>query len=296
MGKRSKSKSKSSKEKYKLSYTSLSIFSYTLKGWVQDAINELGVPVELEDIVLALWAQYLAKIGMAFVKKPGLSKKPSFRDTQVRITDRKKLLTPTKIGNFVRKLKDPSKDTKEHEDIDYSEESADIRKKRSRAKRKYLDSIASSFSADESVMSTSYLSSFSEASESLDESSLDDTANENDPEIEKSHMFVLSRCSTPVKPNILNGLQMSPEVPTKKTVFAIFCLGVLLLENNTYSLCDIIRYAKNGVIAYDSSSQHVPPVMKIKENHDLSRHSGVLSHLYPLNHLKQRRIMGRLGM
>ena len=109
-------------------------------------------------------------------------------------------------------------------------------------------------------------------------------------------MFVLSRCSTPVKPGgVLNDLQMSPEVPQKRTVFAIFCLGVLLLENNTYSLCDLIRYAKNGVISYDSSSQHVPPVMKIKENYDLSRHSGVLSHLNPLNHLKQRRVMGRLG-
>ena len=293
IGKRRKSKSKSSKDKHKLSYTSLSIFTYILKGWIQDAINELGVGVELENIVFALWVQYLAKIELAFVKKPTLSKKPGFRDTQVKITQRKKLLTPTKIGNFVRKLKDPSH-SNQREEIDYySEESAEIRRKRNKAKRKFLESIASNISSksgDESVMSASNISSMSEP-DSMDES-LDETINENDPDVEESHMHVLSRCTSP---KISIGVKKSPEVVRKKAVFAIFCLGVLLMDDNKYSLCDLIRFAKNGVISYDTSSQHVPPVVKLKENFDLAQHTGLWSHLSPLDHLRQRRCMGRIG-
>jgi len=288
IGKKRKSRSKS-RDKYKISYTSLSIFTYTLKGWVQDAINELGVDPELEKIVFALWARYLTKIEMAFVKKPTLSRNPGFRDMQVKITNRKKLVTPTKLGNFIRKLKEPGA-LLQLEEVDYSEESADIRRKRQKAKRKYLDSIASSFSETESVMSTSYASSISETDD-YDETS-DDHMDENDPEIEKNHMFVLSRCTDP---KLTLNQKKSPEVIRRKVVFAIFSLGMLLLENNTYSLCDLIRYAKFGVIMYDGSSQHVPPCMKIKDNYDLAKHTGISSHLSPLDHLMQRRMMARLG-
>ena len=140
--------------------------------------------------------------------------------------------------------------------------------------------------------SPSCLSSMSETGDSIIDESSDDTINENDPEIEQSHLQVLSRLTNP---KISNGVKKSPEVVRKKVVFAIFCLGVLLMEDNSYSLSDLIRFAKNGVISYDTSTQHVPPVIKIKENFDVEQHSGLWSHLSPLDHLRQRRTMGRLG-
>ena len=161
------------------------------------------------------------------------------------------------------------------------------------SQRKFLESIASNISSksgDESVMSASNISSMSEP-DSMDES-LDETINENDPDVEESHMHVLSRCTSP---KISIGVKKSPEVVRKKAVFAIFCLGVLLMDDNKYSLCDLIRFAKNGVISYDTSSQHVPPVVKLKENFDLAQHTGLWSHLSPLDHLRQRRCMGRIG-
>ena len=291
IGKSSKSKkSQRKQEKYRLSYTSLAIFTYTLNGWVQDAINELKVDPQLNEIVLALWAQYLSRIKMAFTKRPTLSVSPRFRDMQVRITNRKRLLSPFKISHFSKPKKSKSTQATLMTPTDLSEDTSESRRRRRKAKKRYLESVASSMTSHDET-STSYVSSGTSDFEDDEEDSASDVWAEDHPDVEAVHMRILSRCSR----STTRATEESPEVPKMKTLFAIFSLGVLFLDDNKLSLCDLIRFANTGVISFDTASQHVPPVMKIKENYDLLRHTGINSHLNPFDHLKQRRLMCRVG-
>ena len=80
-----------------------------------------------------------------------------------------------------------------------------------------------------------------------------------------------------------------------KVLYAIFCYAVLLMENNTLTLSDLLRYAKNGAIAYSTGAQHVPPVMKLQMNHDVNKFTGMREIQRKLEHLPMRRLMNRLG-
>ena len=67
------------------------------------------------------------------------------------------------------------------------------------------------------------------------------------------------------------------------------------MENNTLTLSDLLRYARNGVIAYSTGAQHVPPVMKLQMSHDINRFTGMSTIQRKLEHLPMRRLMNRLG-
>ena len=67
------------------------------------------------------------------------------------------------------------------------------------------------------------------------------------------------------------------------------------MENNTLTLSDLLRYAKNGVIAYSTGAQHVPPVMKLQMSHDINRFTGMSTIQRKLEHLPMRRLMNRVG-
>ncbi len=287
-------KAKSKRDIYKMSYNSLSLFTYILHGWVQDAINELGVDPRLNEIVLALWAQYLSKINMAFSKKPGLPKASRYRDSQVAVTGRKKLIPAHKINRFVKQAKMPavSKEPQDQEDVNFDEQSSEGRRKRSKAKRQFLDSIASMVSDDDDASSSYLSSSMLTSTEGGESDSESEWTSENEPDVESIHMEVLSRCSD------MSGsesIRSRVEVPKLKVIFGLYCLAILLMEDNQLSLVDLIRFAKIGVISFDASAQHIPPVMKIQENFDIARHTGVFSHWFPLDHLHQRRYMANLG-
>ena len=67
------------------------------------------------------------------------------------------------------------------------------------------------------------------------------------------------------------------------------------MENNALTLSDLLRYAKNGAIAYSTGAQHVPPVMKLQMPHDIKRFTGMSEIQRKLEHLPMRRLMNRLG-
>ena len=263
-------------------------------GWVEDAKNNLEVNAEeLNELVFSLWAAYLQKINIAFVKKPTLSRKPGFRDFQVRLFNRRRVLSTKKILDYKNEaLKEPEK--KAEEQIDYDGDSTESRRRRSKAKRSFLESVASSFSEfDES--STSYLSSSAVSDIDSDDESVSDWTDENNTEIQETHLRILSR-STIFK-NTKN-VSYKMDIPRKKLVFSIFCLAVLLLENNTYTLSDLIRFAKSGVLSYDTCSQHIPQVIKIKSLFDLTKLTGLNPKSNSdqlLYHLVLRKYMSQLG-
>ena len=119
----------------KVGFKSIHVFSFILKGWTQDAINDLGVDESVAELALNLWAKYLSVIGMAFVKPgqtPSLGIEPNFRDLQVSITGRKRLITPQEITHFLKGNESRHNASKKggDDEFDYfSEESTETRRR-----------------------------------------------------------------------------------------------------------------------------------------------------------------------
>ena len=267
----------------------MNVFTYILKGWTDDAINELGIDESLRELVLNLWAQYLSITGRAFLQPDqttSLGIEPSFRDLQVEVTGRKRLLTPKEISNYVRKRNEQGKDIVK-DDIDYfSDDSTESRRRRNKVKRKFLSSFASETSSVADTSSASFLT-------SEEESIYSDIDSEHE-EIMDVHKEIISRMTSKSQKS-LDPKRMTPERLRLKVVYALFCYGILLMENNAYTLSDLIRFAQNGVIAYSTGVQHVPGVMKLDMPFDIAKFSGINQFQRNLDHLKMRRLMNNLG-
>ena len=181
------------------------MFSFILKGWTQDAINDLGVDESVAELALNLWAKYLSVIGMAFVKPgqtPSLGIEPNFRDLQVSITGRKRLITPQEITHFLKGNESRYNASKKggDDEFDYfSEESTETRRKRSKAKRKFLNSFASDTSNMADDSSTSFLTTSDDGSKSNSDISETSDSEDDRPDIVEVHKEILSRLLTASK-------------------------------------------------------------------------------------------------
>ena len=290
----SRSRRKRKRPSEKVAFKNIHVFSFILKGWARDALNELEVDESLNELVLNLWAQYLSKTKQAFVKpgkSPILGMNPNFRDFQVEITGRKRLISPAAILHYNKRQKAKAEKPPQ-ENIDYfSDESTESRRRRNRVKRKFLNSFASdSSSFTEGDSSSSFLTSEDESATSSATST--DSDDEN-PEQNDIQMAILSKINynRPFRYKRIS----SPEITSLSVVYAIFCYAVLLLDNNKYTLSDLLRFAENGVIAYKNGPQHVPPAIRIWSLHDLKRFTCTEAGKNLLIHNKMRRTMNSLG-
>jgi hypothetical protein len=222
---------------------------------------------------------------------------------QVAITGRKRLISPSVVAAYKKnRTKSDKKDSSD--EFDYDEESHESRKRRRRRRRQFLDSFASDVSTSEAetslgATSTTSYETLNSSDESAATDATNDTINEDDPEVEGVHMMALERL-TLSKINLAKrgGFQpkvMKVETLKRRTAFGILSLGVMLSEGNSLTLGDLIRYANSDALSYSTSVQNVPLIMKIKDPHDLLKFSGQCDYKDPLDHLKQRRLMSRLG-
>jgi hypothetical protein len=98
--KRKKASRRAGSKKFQVSFTTADALSYILKAWVNDVIR-LGAKPTLKSVVMSLWARYLQKMGVAFVganQKCGVGIVPSFRDVQVGMFKRKRLLSAFSVA------------------------------------------------------------------------------------------------------------------------------------------------------------------------------------------------------
>ena len=276
--------------------------------------------------------------GVAFQdkdKQESLPSVPHYRDIQVSITDRRRLLQPgytTRIKN--EKIRKQQKETQR--DLDESDATEDeaIHKRRNKQRRKFLKAkhqadmalegdetkhedesddsddetsqSNSSFSASSTTKSSFYndddsfglsLSSlnstlFNESQETnrntdhtqssdwdavvtssgqsgseSDVSSITGGSKNNEDKNLDIHIHVLDRLQKPK--NKWKNEVSDFGTPQLKTVFAIFCLGVMLNEDNWITLSDLLYWADCGSISYKTSLLCIPQDMKLNGRVDI---------------------------
>ena len=279
--------------------------------------------------------------GVAFQdknKQESLPSVPHYRDIQVSITDRRRLLPP---GNITRikneKIRKQQKETQG--DLDESDATEDeaIHKKRNKQRRKFLKAkhqadmalegdetkhedesddsddetsqSNSSISASSTTKSSFYndddsfglsLSSFNstlfnesqetnrntdytqssdwdavtsdvtssgQSGSESDVSSITGGSKNYEDKNLNIHIHVLDRLQKPK--NKWKNTVSNFGTPQLKTVFAIFCLGVMLNEDNWITLSDLLYWADCGSISYKTSLLCIPQDMKLNGRVDI---------------------------
>ena len=291
--KKLKQKSKKRKKRYRdehrlVKATTIQIYTYVLKGWINDAINELDLEPyakDLNGIILALWSKYLAKSRLAFTSHRRTFN--SSRDIQVAITKRKRIISSKKIANFkaMKRRAEKNAGSQSLSEADYSGDTVEAKKQRRKAKRSFLDSISVSMSEDSSD-ATSYLSESTNGDESDDD---EDSFDEDSKRIEEIHLEVLSRVVTKSHKGGTSKIGGANPKLDLNIAFSLFTLGMLLIDNSRFTIADILRFAKFGVINYKTAAQHVPPAIKVERDEEVHRVSSLkdekLVHLDIRRHL-----------
>ena len=232
--KKKKKKKRRYQDKQKVPFTTIQVYSYMLRGWVHDAINELEMTPyakELNTIVLALWAKYLSKCRLGFVpKKKSRKIVKSFRDMQMAITNRRRILTHARIAGYRHKQANLTNEssTRALAESEYSGESQEAKKKRRKAKRSFLASVSVSHSEDED--SSSYYTDLTD--EDSDEA---DKSDEDHEEIEQVHLRILSQLQVIKKTRRCSAVGGTEPYLNSQIVFILFTLGMLLVKNSRVS-------------------------------------------------------------
>lgn len=224
------------RDKQKVPFNNIQVYTYILRGWINDTINELNMAPyekELNAITLALWSKYLSKCQLAFVPK----KKPrkifnSFRDLQMAIiTDRRRILTPSRIAGYKRKLaKGGLPSSRAMNESEYSGDSQEAKKKRRKAKRSFLDSVSVTLSEDTEDSSSYY-------TDITDEDSDSDTVDKSDEDhedMEQVHLRILSKIQAQAKTKARRCCVISAKEPqlNLQVVFILFTLAMMLVKNS----------------------------------------------------------------
>ena len=346
IGKRRHKKSTKKKrgdDRFKTSFTSFDAFGCILDRWIDEVIV-LGAKDTLRFVAKQLWFNYMKEAGVAYQdgnKEESTSKMPSYRDIQVAITGRRKLLYPGEIDRIKKaKLRIHKKQMIDETDDDDEDDIA--RKRRRKQRRKFLNTLnqsditkdidgdqnsihgddsedsddncsisstnsiypstpksssfygedSDSFGLSLSSFNTSYYSesqasvpvteddmsqsfhSNSGPSGSESDGSLDGTRNVEDRNIDV-HIAVLDKVNTkhifaqknsgPRKEGLTNIMH-----PTLSRLFALFCLAVMLNEDNWITLSDLLYWADCGIISYKTSVLGIPPDMKLRGRADMA--------------------------
>ena len=305
--------------------------------WIDEAIV-LGAKDSLRFVAKQLWFRYLRELGVAFQHKDSnekLSKFPTYRDLQVAITGRKRLISAEQLGRWIQgKKREPKKTVTDESDFDDDA----VRKRRRKERRSFLKTLnredsasiasgsRSSTQGDDSEESDDEFSSSMPPSTPKSEFSIDDdsfglslsfsTSMNNgtssvEPELETDSNRISSgisgtdsdTCSEfggsknnedkeiDVHMNVLENINFSQifkqkqkfiksekttrldsiKRPTVKIVFSLFCLAVMLTEDNWMTLSDLTFWADSGAIHYKSCVMGIPQDMKLSGRADYNK-------------------------
>ena len=297
--------------------------------WIDEAII-LGAKDSLRFVAKQLWFSYLRELGVAFQRKDSnekLPKFPTYRDLQVAITGRKRLISAEHLGRWIQgKKREPKKTVTDESDFDDDA----VRKRRRKERRSFLKTLNREDST--SIASGGRSSTHGDDSEDSDDefsSSMPPSTPKSDfysdddsfglslsfstsmhngtstvgPELETDSNYLSSgvsgtdsdTCSEfggsknnedkniDVHLNVLENINFSQifkpkhkfnksettteldciKRPTVKIVFSLFCLAVLLNEDNWMTLSDLTYWADCGVIHYKSCVMGIPQDMKL---------------------------------
>ena len=145
IGKKRKKKRNTKKrgdDRFQTSFTSFDAFGCILDRWVDQAIL-LGAKDTLRFVAAQLWFNYMKHAGVAFKKgnkMESLSKNPSYRDVQVAITGRRRLI-PADILGKIQKAKMKKNIKEVIDDSDTNDEDEFARKRRQKQRRKFLKTL-----------------------------------------------------------------------------------------------------------------------------------------------------------
>ena len=294
------------KEIHPVSFTSVDAFTFIIRGWVEEVVT-LGVSPNLMCTVLSLWAKYLGHMHLAFVEDqqcrrqilPGPGLAPSFRDVQVGIYKRRRIITASELGH---KRASRSRQKARQHLVDYSvldqdENSREARRVRSKMRRNFHKQLAKEKAAadrraeEQGAVSedsaTSFLSdaSFLSCSGRLDcgpESSLlnssSSVASAIDEVEEEKHDVIeyqtraIERITLHI-PNIRNSSMEQTCRLTIRNVYSLFSLGVFLHGDPkvTLTTSDLAMRARSGAISYSNASIHVPELLVMRGNEDANK-------------------------
>ena len=137
-----------------MSFTTVDAFTFIIRGWVEEVVA-LGVSPNLRSTVLSLWAKYLGHMHLAFVEDqhyqrqilPGPGLAPSFRDVQVGIYKRRRLITASDLGHK-RAIRSRQKSRKhlveltDYSILDQDDNSREARRVRSKMRRNFHKQLA----------------------------------------------------------------------------------------------------------------------------------------------------------
>merc|ERR1719167_1565315 len=305
--------------------------------WIDEAIT-LGAKDSLRFVAKQLWFRYLKAVGVAFQhpnSKEKLSKFPTYRDLQVAITGRKRLISADQLGRWIQgKKREPKKTFTNESDFD----DVAVRKRRRKERRSFLKTLNREDSA--SIASGSRSSTHGDDSEDSDDefsssmppstpksefysdddsfglslsfsTSMNNGASSIEPELETGSNHISSgisgtdsdTCSEfgssknnedkniDVHLNVLENIKANIDFsqifkqkqkcnkrkktrldsikrPTVKIVFALFCLAVMLNEDNWMTLSDLTYWADCGAIHFMSCLVGIPKDMKLSGRAD----------------------------
>ena len=300
--------------------------------WIDQAIT-LGAKDTLRFLAKQLWFKYLRELGVAFKpgdKKESLSEIPTYRDLQVEITGRKKLIPAERLGARIKAKTRESK-VAITDESDFDDDA--VRKRRRKERRSFLKTL--NHEDSKSVASGSRSSTHGDDSDDSDDElsssvppstpksgfySDDDTfglslsvntsmnndssstgqffeTNSNQPssgasatDSDTCSEFGVSRNiedkNIDVHFNVLENINFTQMLGSKTTdklgkrqpallgldiikrpsvrvVFSIFCLAVLLNEDNWITLSDLTYWADCGSITYMACVLGIPQDMKL---------------------------------
>ena len=332
VGSKKKKRRKQSKERrrqatsdsYKSSFTTFDVFGYILDLWINQAIA-LGAKDSLYFLAKQLWFRYLKELGVAFQHsntKERISKLPTYRDLQVAITGRKRVIPSSTVQRWsLSKARGPKRVVTAESDLDDHA----VRKRRRKERRSFLKTL----NREESISAASGSRSSTQAEDSPD--SDDEMSSTLPPSTPKTGFFSdddsfglslsfntsmhnesssmgqvfetdsnqassgitgtdSDTCSEfggsknfedknfDVHLNVLENIDFKQVLKEKSKanhegscerspdlliVFSLFCLAVMLNEDNWITLSDLTFWADCGSISYKACILGVPQDMKL---------------------------------
>lgn len=308
-----KTTGKIAKKIHAVSFTTVDAFTFIICAWVDEAVK-LGVSPNLKSTVLSLWAKYLRQMQMAFIddrhcrrqNQPGPGLAPSFRDIQVGMYKRRRLITASEWGHkrAARSRQTTRQHLVDHADyslLDKDGDSREARRVRSKMRRNFHKQLANervaedhgtemrggassedsaaSFLSDASFLSSGGCGAGGPVPSPLNSSS---SAASPSEEVEEERSDVVGTQTRAIervtlhRPRFRNLSNEQICRLTLRNAFGLFSLGVLLQGESemTLTTSDLAFMAQSGAISYTNASIHIPELLVIRGTEDTNKFIG----------------------
>ena len=296
-----------------MSFTTADAFTFVICAWVDEVVS-LGVSPNLKSTVLSLWAKYLRQMQVAFVEdrhcrrrqvQPGPGLAPSFRDVQVGMYKRRRLITTSewahkRAARSRQTARQHLVDQTDYTLLDQEDDSREARRVRSRMRRNFHKQLANervavdpgtekgggatsedsaaSFLSDASFLSGGGCGSGTPvggpASSSSAASAIDEVEEERS-DVVGTQTRAIERV-TLHRPKIRNSTNEQICRLTLRNAFGLFSLGVFLHGDPkvTLTTSDLAFGARSGAISYTNASIHIPELLVIRGSEDANKFIG----------------------